>query len=214
MCFISSMALRVASAASPSAGLSTVLTVVCLSHFMSASRRRRGAAAGGKSEEAGAPRLTVVAVRDQMVAEIAQLRQENIEMAKAVTAAVFGHAQGAGAATAPGSGPVCRRRGGWAGGASPGAAVPAAGGTAASTDSETFANLLSQGRRRSGQATGEGARRWQADDDSLAKNPTWRPNFLIAKAQLRVGDSLCATRPSAAGASRLGPKLPRGLDLA
>jgi hypothetical protein len=37
--------------------------------------------------------------------------------------------------------------------------------------------LLSQGRRRSGQATGEGARRWQADDDSLAKNPTWRPNF-------------------------------------
>ena len=144
---------------------------------MSASRRRRGAAAGGKSEEAGAPRLTVVAVRDQMVAEIAQLRQENIEMAKAVTAAVFGHAQGAGAATAPGSGPVCRRRGGWAGGASPGAAVPAAGGTAASTDSETFANLLSQGRRRSGQATGEGARRWQADDDSLAKNPTWRPNF-------------------------------------
>ncbi len=47
----------------------------------------------------------MAAVRDQMVAEIAQLRQRW----KAVTTAVL-EAQGAGAATAPGSGPVCEAR--------------------------------------------------------------------------------------------------------
>ena len=67
---------------------------------------------------------------------------------------------------------------------------------------ETFANLLAEGYANGARQTGGEARRVgdrgggpavRADDDSLARNPTWRPNFVIAKAQLRRGNSLCAT---------------------
>ena len=69
---------------------------MCLSYFMSDDEEQVGAGAGELEAQAAAslslrkaPRLTVAAVRDQMVAEIAQLRQDNREMAKVVTAAVL-----------------------------------------------------------------------------------------------------------------------------
>jgi hypothetical protein len=65
-----------------------------LTYFMSDDEEQvdAGAAAGEAQAAASlrkAPRLTVAVVRDQLVAEIAQLRQDNREMAKVVTAAVL-----------------------------------------------------------------------------------------------------------------------------
>ena len=62
--------------------------------FVSLSDDEEQVGAGGLEVQAAslrkpAPRLTVAAVRDQMVADIAQLRQDNREIAKAVTAAVL-----------------------------------------------------------------------------------------------------------------------------
>jgi hypothetical protein len=200
---------------------------------MSDDEEQVGAGAGELEAQAAAslslrkaPRLTVAAVRDQMVAEIAQLRQDNREMAKVVTAAVLdalrgqvqqlhqGQGQFAGVEEAGRAEQAQYQQQHAQGAQQPpqpdqfanfcpsvafgqlreGGEAQQAGSSAGFR--ETFANLLSQGyaakeAKRAGDRAGGSAMR--ADDDSLAKNPTWRPNFLIAKAQLRVGNSLCAT---------------------
>ena len=63
------------------------------------------------------------------------------------------------------------------------------------TFGESFANLL--GRRQAGGKSKGGGHAVQADDDSPAVNPTWRPNYVVAKTHLSASQSLCSANAPA-----------------
>jgi hypothetical protein len=67
------------------------------------------------------------------------------------------------------------------------------------TFGESFANLLGQGyaARQAGGKSKGGGHAVQADDDSPAVNPTWRPNYVVAKTHLSASQSLCSANAPA-----------------
>ena len=213
----------------------------------SASRRRRSVQAASLDLRKPAPRLTVAAVRDQMVAEVAQLRQDNREMAKVVTAAVLdalrgqvqqlhqGQGQFAGVEEAGRAEQAQYQQQHAQGAQQPpqadqfanfcpsvafgqlreGGEAQQAGSSAGFRDLRELAEpgLRGQGGkagRRQGRGLGDaGGRRQPGQEPDMEAELPHREGTAP-----RGQFALCHFRPSVASASRLGPELPRGLDLA